>query len=76
MDESDTNGPASRVITRRRGSIRMVKELVKNCLMREKFFSNRVADPWNGLGKEIVASGSVNSFKKQYDRLKLSNALP
>jgi hypothetical protein len=54
----------------------MVKELVKNCLMREKFFSNRVADPWNGLGKEIVASGSVNSFKKQYDRLKLSNALP
>jgi hypothetical protein len=76
VDESDTNGPASRVITRRRGSIRMVKELVKNCSMREKFFSNRVADPWNGLGKEIVASGSVNSFKKQYDRLKLSNALP
>jgi len=75
VDTLGTNGPASCVIARRRSSIRSVKELVKQCSMREKFFTNRVVDPWNGLGNDIVASSSVNCFKKQYDRFKLNKAL-
>jgi len=65
----DTNidGPASSVMARRRTSIRVVKEFVKKCSVREKFFSNRVADVWNGLDDGLVASSSVNQFKKMYD---------
>jgi hypothetical protein len=64
------DGPASSVRNRRRSNIRVVKEFVKNCSVREKFYSNRVVDPWNGLSNEIVESNSVNHFKKQYDRKK------
>jgi len=53
VDTLGTNGPVSCVITRRRSCIRMVKELVKRCFMREKFFTNRVVDPWNGFDIDI-----------------------
>jgi len=64
---TNTEGPASSVMARRRASIRVVKEFVKKCSVREKFFSNREADVWNGLDDGLVASSSVNQFKKMYD---------
>ncbi len=65
--DTNSDGPASSVMARRRTSIRVVKEFVKKCSVREKFFSNRVADVWNGLDDGLVASSSVNRFKKMYD---------
>jgi hypothetical protein len=68
IENSEPNdGPASSVTARRRKSLRVVKELVKGCSVRDKFFSNRVVDSWNALNNEIVSSSSVNEFKKRYD---------
>ncbi len=61
-------GPASSVALRRRASIRLEKEFVKNCTVRESFFTNRVADNWNKLSDETVQSRSVNGFKASYDK--------
>jgi hypothetical protein len=70
IENSEPNdGPASSVMARRRKSLRVVKELVKGCSVREKFFSNTVVDSWNALNNEIVSSSSVNEFKKRYDSL-------
>jgi hypothetical protein len=61
-------GPASSVALRRRASIRLEKEFVKSCTVRESFFTNRVADNWNKLSDETVQSRSVNGFKASYDK--------
>ena len=45
--EQTTVGPAASVMSRRRSGIRIAKEFVKNCVIRDTFFTNRVADLWN-----------------------------
>jgi hypothetical protein len=64
----DGEGPACSVIARRRSSIRIQKEFVKKCTVRERCFINRVADPWNELSNHVVGAKSVNIFKARYDK--------
>ena len=69
-------GPATSVMRRRRSGIRLVKEYVKHCEVRESFFTNRVADAWNELNEDIVAAKTVNCFKAKYDEMKKKTVLP
>ena len=61
-------GPANAVLQKRRASIRLEKEFVRNCKVRETFFMNRIADDWNKLGNEIIEAKTVNGFKARYDK--------
>ncbi len=62
------SGPAEAVVRRRRASVRMGKEFVKNCMVRETYFTNRMADPWNKLEEEVIQAKTVNGFKARYDK--------
>jgi hypothetical protein len=62
-------GPVSSVTG---GAHRLEQNLVTNCAVRGKFFTNRVINDWNGLLKEVVEARSVNSFKNKLDKF-LSN---
>jgi hypothetical protein len=59
-------GPAGGL---RKDGLTYRKELVKNCLQRENFLTNRVADNWNKLPVEVKNAKSLNSFKARIDRL-------
>ena len=61
-------GPANEILQRRRAIIRLEKEFVRNCKVRETFFMNRIADDWNKLGNEIIEAKTVNGFKVRYDK--------
>ena len=53
-----------------------VAELVKNCEVRNNFFTNRIINPWNALSDDIVNARSVNSFKAKLDKsLCLGNSM-
>jgi len=55
----------------------LVRDLVKNCNIRNNFFPNRVVNPWNSLPDEIVEAKSVNSFKNKLDKfMATSSFLP
>ena len=60
-------GPANAIL-QRRASIRLEKEFVRNCKVRETFFMNKIADHWNKFGNEVIEAKTVNSFKERYDR--------
>jgi hypothetical protein len=62
-------GPASLVVQRRRASRRIEKEFVKNCSVRETFFTNRVANDWNKLSDEVIEARAVKGFKARYDKI-------
>jgi ribonuclease P/MRP protein subunit RPP40 len=47
---------------------RLRRELVKNCLPRFNYFSNRIVNPWNALDEETKHSATVNTFKERLDR--------
>ena len=38
--------------------------------MGRNWFSNRVADEWNGLSNHVVSGESIESFKIRLDKLK------
>jgi hypothetical protein len=61
-------GPAEAVV-KRRPSVRIVKEFIKKCTVRETFFTNRLAEMWNNLPDNIVEAKTVNGFKARYDNL-------
>ena len=61
-------GPGNAVLQKRRASIRLEKELVRNWKVRKAFFMNRIADDWNKLGNEIIEVKTVNGFKARYDK--------
>jgi hypothetical protein len=65
---AEISGPADEVLRRRRANIRVEKEIVKNCTVRETFFTNRVADQWNKLDEGIITAKTVNGFKARYDK--------
>jgi hypothetical protein len=44
------------------------RELVKNCLPRFNFFSNRIVNPWNALNEETKSAATLNQFKSRIDR--------
>lgn len=44
-------------------------ETIKNCEPRNKFFNNRVANPWNALPDEVIESSSTNAFKARLDKI-------
>jgi hypothetical protein len=46
----------------------MGKEFVKNCMVRETYFTNRMVDSWNKLEEEIIQAKTVNGFKARYDK--------
>ena len=69
-------GPAASVMRRRRSGIRLMKEYVKHCAVRESFFTNRVADAWNELNEDTVEAKTVNCFKSKYDEMKKKRVLP
>jgi len=73
---AQNSGPASSVLHRRRSSIRLEKEFVRNCRVRETFFTNRVANDWNKLSSEVVGARSVNGFKARYDNYIIEQKLP
>jgi hypothetical protein len=58
----------------RGGAHRLEQNLVTNCAVRAKFFTNRVISDWNELPKELVEARSVNSFKNKLDKY-LSNKI-
>jgi hypothetical protein len=43
------------------------KQLVRNCNQRSNFFTNRVANDWNRLPREIIEQNNVNCFKNKID---------
>ena len=42
---------------------RLKPQFVKHCELRESFFTNRVAEPWNALPQEAVNAESLDMFK-------------
>ncbi|CAF1106835.1 unnamed protein product [Brachionus calyciflorus] len=48
-------------------SMRVTKELVKKCKIRDNFLTNRVVNDWNKLPQEIISAKTVNSFKAKLD---------
>jgi hypothetical protein len=51
----------------RGNSLRLTKQLVKNCIEREKFFANCIVNAWNALPSSVVNSNSTDAFKKRLD---------
>ena len=47
----------------RGNSLKLRRELVKNCTPRFNFLTNRVVDNWNALSDEIVRAKNINCFK-------------
>ena len=48
-------------------SMRVTKELVKQCKIRDNFLTKRVVNDWNKLPQEIISAKSVISFKAKLD---------
>ena len=67
-----TSGPASNI---RGNKHRLQSELVKNCMKRQNFFTNRVVEGWNSLPSEIVESSSINSFKSKLESINLQEII-
>jgi hypothetical protein len=51
----------------RGNSLKLRRELVKNCTPRFNFLTNRVVENWNSLPEEIVKARNLNSFKAKID---------
>ena len=62
----ELNFAASDYFTRG-NSLKLRRELVKNCTPRFNFLTNRVVENWNTLPEEIVKARSLNSFKSKID---------
>ncbi|CAF0888952.1 unnamed protein product [Brachionus calyciflorus] len=43
------------------------KQLVRNCIPRTNFFTNRIANFWNILPREVVEQETINGFKNKLD---------
>ena len=43
------------------------KQLVRNCSQRINFFTNRMANVWNNLPREVVEQETINGFKNTLD---------
>ena len=43
------------------------KQLVRNCNQRFNFFTNRVANAWNNLPRDVVEQTTTNDFKNKLD---------
>jgi hypothetical protein len=56
-------------VSTRMNSLKLERELIKNCEQRYNFFNNRVVNDWNNLKEDVVNAPTVNSFKAAYDRL-------
>ena len=56
----------------RRAIIRLEKEFVRNCMVRETFSMNKVADDWNKLSNEVVEAKTVNGFEARYGKFTTS----
>lgn len=54
----------------RGNEFKLNKQLVKGCNSREIFFTNRIANKWNKLPKEIVFTRTINEFKNKLDKSK------
>ena len=52
----------------RGNSLKLRRELVKNCTPRFNFLTNRVVDNWNALSDEIVRAKNINCFKAKLDK--------
>ena len=52
----------------RGNSLKLRRELVKNCSPRFNFLTNRVVDNWNALSDEIVRAKNINCFKAKLDK--------
>ena len=52
---------------------RLRRELVKNCLPRFNFYTNRIVNPWNNLAEDTKQSTKVETFKAKLD-LELTKA--
>ncbi|XP_065650806.1 uncharacterized protein LOC136078925 [Hydra vulgaris] len=62
MNSISSSGPASNL---RGAKHRLKSELVRNCMKKQYFFSNRVVYGWNSLPAEVVQSIRLNSFKSK-----------
>ena len=72
MHSIKTSGPASNI---RGEKHRLQSELVRNCMKRQYFFTNRVVDGWNSLPTEVVQSITVNTFKSNLQSVDLQAIL-
>ena len=52
----------------RGNSLKLRRELVKNCTPRFNFLTNRVVDNWNAISDEIVRAKNINCFKAKLDK--------
>ena len=53
---------------KRSNSLKLRRELVKNCTTRFKFLTNRVVDIWNALSDEIIRAKNIKCFKAKLDK--------
>ena len=65
----NNNTTIKRVYGSRGNGYRIVRELVRNCLPRFNFFTNRVVNDWNSLTNDVIESKSMNTFKTNLDKL-------
>jgi ribonuclease P/MRP protein subunit RPP40 len=59
--------PTFELIQSRRHKMQLQRELVRNCVPRHNYFTNRVVNNWNKLPGQIVYAPTVNSIKAQID---------
>ena len=58
-----------------RGHNRKLKVNRTNTLLRLKFFSNRVVQPWNKLPQDVVTAANLNEFKNRLDKFMTTKTL-
>jgi hypothetical protein len=50
-----------------RGHNAKIEVPMRGCEIRNRFFANRVIQPWNSLSQKCVSSGSLSSFKSNLE---------
>ena len=58
----------SDIIRTRGHSMKLTREIVKNCEQRHNFFPNRVTSHWNALPDYVVSAPTLNSYKARLDK--------
>ena len=52
-----------------RGHKLKLEKMAFKTTVRQKFFTNRIVEPWNKLPSNVIEAPSINAFKNRFDKL-------